>query len=77
MVDVDVQTLMEIKRHEIILQRRYDDLLTKHNEVLAAIRALMDETDMEYEGKLSSALRQYVWDDDDNEALREMEGENV
>lgn len=56
------------------LQRRYDDLLTKYNEVLATIRALMNETEMEYEGKLVSALRQYVWNDDDNEALREMEG---
>ncbi len=55
-------------------QRRYDALSAKHNELLAAVRAFCDESDMEYEGKLGAALRQFVWDESDDEALREMEG---
>jgi len=56
------------------LQRRYDDLQAKHTEVLDAIRAYCDETDIEYEGKLSAALRQLVWNEEDTEALIAMEG---
>ncbi len=66
-------TLRAVRRDKAKAQRRYDDLLTIHNEVLASVRALCDETEMDGEGELMAALRQYVWDESDDEQVREME----
>lgn len=38
-----------------------------------AIRDYCDVTDLEFEGRESGALRQFVWDDSDTAALKEME----
>ena len=67
-------TLKAVCHDMASLKRRLDTLQVKHNEVLTAIRAWCDESDMEYEGKLGAGLRQFVWDKSDDEARIEMEG---
>jgi len=55
------------------LERKLADLQTKYTALETAVRAFCNERDIEYDDRLIAAMRHFVGDDADAEAMREME----
>ncbi len=73
-IGVDGRAVRLARDRVAVVEQKITCLQAEHNELLDAVRMLMDETDPDGEGEVSRNLRRFVMDDADREVIIETKG---